>query len=98
MAKCYLVFEIEVTDREGYERYRALAGPILARSAGRFIVRNGPRQTLEGDWSPSSFFILEFPSGEQARAFYESKEYQEALALRLASSRSKAMLLEGCTP
>lgn len=98
MAKGYLVFEIEVTDRETYERYRSLAAPILARTAGRFIARNGAVDTLEGGWSPKSFFILEFPSCAEARAFYYSKQYQEVLALRLAASKSRAILIEGCAP
>lgn len=95
MAKGYLVVEVEVTDREAFDRYRSVALPVLARYEGRLIVNNGKMESLEGGWAPASLLIVEFPSYEQARAFYFSTEYQVALPMRLAASNSKAVLIEG---
>lgn len=95
MPKGYLVFEIEVTDQVEYDKYREAAGPILASHGGRFLVRNGRYETLEGGWTPSRFFIVEFESYDAARTFYHSAEYQGALSKRFASSVAKAILVEG---
>lgn len=96
----YLIFEIALSDREGYASYRASAGPILERHGGRFIVRSvagseGRVETLEGGWSPERFFVIEFPTWEQARNFYHSPEYQTAVQARFSSSVGKAILVDG---
>ncbi|MBI1773988.1 MAG: DUF1330 domain-containing protein [Proteobacteria bacterium] len=91
----YLVFEIEVTDAAAYETYRKVAGPIMARAGGKFLVKSGRIVSLEGGWRPPSLFVVEFPSFEQARTFYYSKEYQETLDLRAASSKARGILVEG---
>jgi uncharacterized protein (DUF1330 family) len=91
----YLIFEIEVTNQEEYDRYKEMAGPVLERHGGRFLVRNGRYETLEGGWTPPRFFVVEFDSYQAARDFYFSQAYQAALGQRLASSRSKAILIEG---
>ena len=57
--------------------------------------KEGRLETLEGDWKPERFFIVEFPTFEQARSFYYSKEYQESVRARFASSVGKAILVEG---
>ncbi len=96
----FLVFEISITRREEYESYRASAQPLLAEHGGRFLVRSvvgseGRIETLEGDWKPERFFIVEFPNWDVARTFYFSKEYQEMVQGRFASSVGKAILVEG---
>ena len=91
----YLIVEVEVTDPLAYERYRPLAGASVARHGGKFIVRGGKTETLEGGWAPKRIVVLEFPSVEAAKKFYNSEDYQEALKLRLAASKSKAILVEG---
>ncbi len=91
----YLIVEVEVTDPEAYERYRPLAGASVARHGGKFIVRGGKTETLEGGWAPKRIVVVEFPSFEAAKKFYNSEDYREALKLRLAASKSKAILVEG---
>ncbi|HZS85570.1 MAG TPA: DUF1330 domain-containing protein [Stellaceae bacterium] len=91
----YFIVEVEVTDPAAYERYKPLAGASVARHGGKFLVRGGRAETLEGGWEPKRIVVLEFPSMEAARRFYDSPDYQEALKLRLAASRSKAILVEG---
>ena len=96
----YLIFEISINDRAQYEDYRSAARPILDRHGGRSMVRSvegqeGRLETLEGGWTPDRFFIVEFPSWDQARAFYYSDEYQELVRARFASSVGKAILVDG---
>jgi uncharacterized protein (DUF1330 family) len=91
----YFIVEVEVLDPVRYEDYRAMVPPTLAAYGGRFIVRGGASQTLEGDWRPKRLVVLEFPSLERARAWYDSEEYRPAKELRLATARSTVVLVEG---
>ena len=98
----YMVVEIEVTDQEAYARYRPAAQSVLATlgGSGRVIIRggkdgSGKTESLEGGWMPERFVVIEFPDMERAKGFYYSAEYQEALKMRMGSSRSKAFFVEG---
>ena len=91
----YMILDIDVTDPEGYTAYRERSGATSEPFGGRFLVRGGDPQTFEGDWAPSRIVVLEFPSAERARAWYESPEYQEILPLRQANATSRAILVEG---
>lgn len=90
----YLIAEIEITDPAGFERYRPLAAASIERHGGRYLVRGGTAEAREGA-APGRLVVLEFPSLEHARKFYESADYQAALTLRLASSRGRVLLVEG---
>jgi uncharacterized protein (DUF1330 family) len=91
----YVVVEIEVLDKDRYENYKQMVPPTLAPYGGRFMVRGGAVETLEGDWSPQRFVILEFPSVEQAKAWWASAEYAEAKALRQATARTQMLVVAG---
>ena len=91
----YVVVEVEVLDKERYETYKRMVPPTLAAFGGRFIVRGGAAETLEGDWSPKRLVILEFPSVSQAKAWWASSEYAEAKALRQATARTRMIVVEG---
>lgn len=91
----YIVAEIEVLAQDQYETYKQLVPPSLAAYDGRFIVRGGTVETLEGDWSPPRVVILEFPSVTRARAWWNSVEYAEAKALRQSVARTRMILVEG---
>jgi len=91
----YVVLDIEVKDAETYARYRELGPPAVASYGGRYLVRGGNVETLEGAWLPSRFVILEFPTMEAARAWWASPEYAAAKALRHASTRTEMILVEG---
>jgi uncharacterized protein (DUF1330 family) len=94
----YVVVEIAVHDPGRYERYKQLSPSSIAAYGGRFIVRGGAVESLEGAWNPGRLVILEFPSAERARAWWSSPEYAEAKALRLATAHSKMILVEGLPP
>ena len=91
----YVAVQVEVHDAASYERYKGLAPPSIAAYGGRYLVRGGATTTLEGDWSPARFVILEFPSAELAHRWWDSPEYAEAKALRHASASTQMLLVEG---
>jgi uncharacterized protein (DUF1330 family) len=91
----YVVVEIAIRDAETYERYKQLAPPTIAAYGGRYLVRGGATETLEGEWRPPRFVILEFPTTQQARAWWSSPEYAPAKALRQASTDTEMLLVEG---
>jgi uncharacterized protein (DUF1330 family) len=94
----YIIVEVAVQDPVRYERYKQLVPPSIAAYGGRFIVRGGAVQALEGAWNPGRLVILEFPSAERARAWWASPDYAEAKALRLATAQSRMILVEGVSP
>ena len=96
--KGYLIANVDVSDAEGYEAYRSQTAAIIARFDGRFLVRGGKVEVREGTPCVQRLVVLEFPSMEQARIFYDSPEYQAVLPHRTANARSDVFLVEGCAP
>jgi uncharacterized protein (DUF1330 family) len=91
----YIIIHIEVTDPEQYRAYTNLTPAIVAHYGGRFIVRNGPKVTLEGPEEMRRLVVLEFPDMEQAQAFYHSPEYQRAKAIREGAAAARFVAIEG---
>jgi uncharacterized protein (DUF1330 family) len=91
----YVIGEIEVTDPAAYEDYRKQVMAVVTKYGGRFIVRGGKVETLEGGWAPKRVVALEFPSLEQAQKWYRSPEYAPLIELRKKASRGKLILVEG---
>jgi uncharacterized protein (DUF1330 family) len=90
----YVIAEIEITDPDGYAEYAPLANASVLRHGGRFVVRGGPSETMEGDWA-GRMVVLEFESLEAAWSWYHSDDYQAALPIRLKSSRGRMIAVEG---
>ena len=93
--KGYLVVQATVTDPDQYARYTQRSPDLIARYGGRFLARGGRTETLEGPPGRGRVVIIEFPSFEQARAFYHSPEYQEARKLREHAGEAQFVLVEG---
>lgn len=91
----YILAEVEVTNPSGYESYRPLAGASVAQYGGRFIIRGGKAELIEGTKEPARIVVIEFPDTEAAKRWYNSPEYQEALKIRLANSTGRVLLVEG---
>jgi uncharacterized protein (DUF1330 family) len=91
----YIIGEIEVTDPVAYERYRPLAAAAIARHGGKYLVRGGATESLEGEGGVKRIVVLEFPTVEQARRFYDSPDYQDALTIRLASATGRVFIVAG---
>jgi uncharacterized protein (DUF1330 family) len=91
----YVIANVAVKDPVRYEDYRRLVGPTLSKYGGRFVARGGAIEVLEGDWRPNRLVIVEFPSMDQARQWWNSAEYAEAKAIRQATSEGTLLILEG---
>lgn len=91
----YIIVEIEIHDPERYEDYKKLTLDTLKNYQGKFIVRGGQTEALEGVWEPQRFVILEFPTKELARQWWSSPEYAPAKAIRQSASTTKMLLVEG---
>jgi uncharacterized protein (DUF1330 family) len=91
----YIVLNVTVRERETYDRYKQLAARSVAAYGGRYLVRGGATETLEGQWRPSRFVILEFPTLEQGKAWWTSPEYGPAKALRQSCADTEMVLVEG---
>jgi uncharacterized protein (DUF1330 family) len=91
----YVFGEIEVEDPALYEQYRKQVLPVVTKYGGRFLVRGGKIEPLEGGWSPKRFVALEFPSMEQALKWYRSQEYAPLIRLRQMASHGKLIAVDG---
>jgi uncharacterized protein (DUF1330 family) len=91
----YVIGDIEVTDTALYEDYRKQVAATVQKYGGRFVVRGGKVEALEGGWSPKRLVLLEFPSMEQAQKWYRSSEYAPLITLRQRASRGRLVLVEG---
>ena len=91
----YVVVDLEVIDEETFEAYKALVPPTIAKYGGRYLVRGGNVEALDGTWLPRRLVIIEFPSMEKAQAWSGSPEYAKPKAMRLACARSDIILAEG---
>ena len=91
----YIFVSVEIHDPVRYEGYRKSVLPTIEKYAGRFIVRGGKMEVLEGHWPQRRIVIVEFPSAEIAREWWNSPEYAAPKALRQATSHSDMILVEG---
>ena len=92
----YLIADTLLTDPDAYEEYKRNARPLAEKHGGEYVVRGGDMVIEESElWSPSRLVVVRFPSVEQARAFYESPEYQQALGISKRSARRTVVIVEG---
>ena len=91
----YVIGEIEVTDPAVYDDYRKQVLATVEKYGGRFAVRGGKVEALEGGWTPKRIVVLEFPSLEQATKWYRSPEYAPLIKLRQKGSRGRLIAVEG---
>jgi uncharacterized protein (DUF1330 family) len=91
----YVIADIDVHDQEEYREYAALVPGTLEPHGGRFLVRGGAFESLEGGWQPRRVVVLEFPSAEHARRWYGSPEYAAAMRIRRRASTGSLLLVEG---
>ena len=91
----YLFANVDVTDAAGYEQYRQRVSATIEAYGGRYLVRGGLTEVLEGDWMPKRMVILEFPDMAQLKAWYHSPEYWPLLELRQRTAMSTLVAVEG---
>ncbi|HSN07741.1 MAG TPA: DUF1330 domain-containing protein [Hanamia sp.] len=93
--KAYVIVEITIHDQELYDEYKKLTPATIAAYDGKFIVRGGKTESLEGDWDPQRLVILEFPSVARAKEWWNSEEYSKAKAIRQRAATTKMLVVEG---
>ena len=94
MAKGYLVAHIRVHDKEGFEKFKEMSGPVISEYGGKVLVRNPSPDVREGSDSGLAI-VIEFEGIEGARKFYESDKYTEARAVRELAADTELILVEG---
>lgn len=94
MPKGYIIGHITVNDPEAYKEYVEKDTPILLGLGGRFIIRGGPSQVMEGD-AHDRHVVIEFDSYEQALAAYNDPDYQEVAKIRHRTATSTIIVVEG---
>ena len=91
----YMVVDLEITDPAGFQEYAKQVGATLSPYGGKYIVRGGKYEIMEGDWHPHTLVIIEFPSVEKAWQWYHSAEYAPLIGIRARTATTQAVVVEG---
>ena len=94
----YAIVEVDVSDPQLFAEYARGVPATIAAYGGKYLVRGGKTETKEGGWAPKRVVVLEFPSMDQARKWYDSAEYKPLLDMRLKAASAKFILVEGLQP
>jgi uncharacterized protein (DUF1330 family) len=89
----YVIVGVDVTEPEAYAEYSRDVPATLEPYQGRFVVRGGAFEVIEGDWTAARIVVLTFPSVEQAKAWHESAAYQAILPIRQRNARTHFMVV-----
>jgi uncharacterized protein (DUF1330 family) len=91
----YIIVEIEITDPVGYEDYKKQAAATVHNYDGKYIVRGGKTEVLEGDWIPKRIVVLEFPTMKRAKEWLTCEEYREPRKMRHRTAKTNMILVDG---
>ena len=91
----YIIVEIEILDPVGYEKYKNLASSTVEKYGGKYIMRGGKTEVLEGDWQHKRIVVLEFESAQRAKEWLNCEEYREPRKMRHRTARTNMILVEG---
>ena len=94
----YVISEADVRDAAGFAAYRTIAAKSIAHYGGRYLVRGGAANAVEGGPPPNTLIVVEFPTMERLREWYASPEYAEALKLRQTALDRRLIFVEGVAP
>ena len=94
MPKGYIIGHVTIHDTDEYAKYGARNNELMPAAGGKFLVRGGKSEYLEGE-GHTRHVVIEFPSYEEALAFYNSPEYQENMKIRQANSDGNIVVVEG---
>ena len=94
----YLIGNIPFSDTEAARAYRARVPAVIAQYGGKYVVRGGPIEVLEGqDMDGRRIVVLEFPDKAAIHRFYNSPEYQAIIDLRKQGAEGNLVVVEGYT-
>jgi uncharacterized protein (DUF1330 family) len=91
----YVIAQLTITDPEGFETYRNMVPATIAKYGGKFVVRGGNVETLEGHWDTQRLVIIEFENAERAKQWWASEDYREAKQLRQRTAKTQLIIVEG---
>jgi uncharacterized protein (DUF1330 family) len=91
----YVIAEVTITDPQGFEAYRQMVPATIAKYGGKFLVRGGAMEMLEGNWEPKRLVIIEFESAKRAKQWWASEDYREAKELRQRTAQTNLIVIEG---
>ena len=91
----YVILDVDVHDPVGYEEYKKHGPPAVALYGGKYIVRGGKAETLEGDWDPKRMVVIEFENAERAKQWINSPEYSEGRKLGQRTATSRVIVVDG---
>ena len=94
----YVIVDVEVLDASAYEEYRLQTPAAVAAYGGRFLVRGGRTEVLEGDWTPKRLIVIQFESIERAKQWLDSPEYRAIKGIRHRTAKSNMVVVDGVTP
>ena len=86
---------VSITDRAKFGEYAERIPATVEAYGGRYLVRGGEVEVFEGDWTPTRLIVIEFPSFEQAKRWYDSEEYEPLKALRADAGEVEGVLVQG---
>ena len=91
----YIIVEVEITDPVGYEEYKKQAAATVHKHGGKYIVRGGKTEALEGDWKPKRIVVLQFESMKRAKEWLNCEEYREPREMRHRTAKTNMIVVEG---
>jgi uncharacterized protein (DUF1330 family) len=91
----YVIVDIDIVDPVGYEEYKKLAGVTVEKYGGKYVVRGGRSELLEGDWNLHRVVVLQFDSVQRAKEWLNSEEYREPRKMRHRTARTNMIVVEG---
>ena len=91
----YMIVDIDIHDVAAYDEYRKVVGATLAKYGGKFVVRGGKIDVLEGNWNPKRIVVLEFESAARVREWYDSEEYRVPKQIRMKASKGNVIVVDG---
>lgn len=91
----YLIAEVNLQKPEKYQKYLEKVPGIVSRYGGEYLVRGGRVSYHEGEWKPKRMVVIKFPNREKALSFYESEEYKRFKKIRLETTDSNLIFVDG---
>jgi uncharacterized protein (DUF1330 family) len=88
------IARVDIKDKETYTKYLQAVPPIISRYGGKPVVRTEQSLTLEGPAENRRIIVLEFPSVEKVKEFYNSEEYRQVRKIRENAAIGEIIVVE----
>jgi uncharacterized protein (DUF1330 family) len=95
MAAYFVVDIQEITDPQQYKEYSKQVDATVVQYGGKFLVRGGAHESIEGDWQSQRLVVLQFDDVDSFKSWYHSPEYSKIRTIRFGASTSRAIVVQG---